>query len=101
MLTLSVPEGTSLSSRMPAMAASSEASGSCTCARKRSPLPVSASRRVLRWNSRTPTWASRCATFLLTAAADTPRLRAAAEKLPCSAARTKDVSRDRSAMPRS
>ena len=45
--------------------------------------------RVLRWNSRTPRSLSSRATFLPTAAELMPSRRAASEKLPASALRTK------------
>ena len=91
MLTLSVPEGWPSSLSMPATASCRVASAPPICARKRSPPSVSVSRRVLRWNSRTPSRASSRATFLLTAAGVSPRRRAAAEKLPPSALCTKEA----------
>jgi hypothetical protein len=45
---------------------------------------------VLRWNSRTPRFLSSIATFRLTAAGDSASRRAAVEKPPVSALRTKD-----------
>ncbi len=58
--------------------------------RKRSPASVRVSLRVERWNSRTPRLRSSAATLRLTAAGVSAGRRAAAEKLPASALRTKD-----------
>jgi len=65
--------------------------------RKRSPDSVSVGLRVLCWNSRTPGLASSRATFLLTAAGVRPSRRAAAEKLPVSALRTKSTTSSQAA----
>jgi hypothetical protein len=90
MLTLSVPAGCASASVACATASASVPSGPLICASSRCPPSVSARRRVLRWNSRTPSPASSRATFLLTAAGVSPISRAAAEKLPHSADLTKD-----------
>src|SRR3990167_3939652 len=60
-----------------------------TSSRNTLPASVSARRRVLRWNSRTPRRASNLATLLPTAAGVRLRCRAASAKLPPSALRTK------------
>ncbi|MNE98694.1 hypothetical protein D3C80_1972500 [compost metagenome] len=59
-------------------------------ARNRSPASVRDSLRVERWNRRTPMLRSSIATLRLTAAGVSASKRAAAEKLPVSALRTKD-----------
>src|SRR5688572_7815317 len=89
-LSLSTPAGCPAFTVMSAIAPWMLSRPPCTDCKNRSPASLSVRPRVLRWNRRTPRLRSSWATLRLTAAGVSASRRAADEKLPVSALRTKD-----------